>query len=51
MFGLGCGFEGVNFRWFVGKDGVVWIKRNMIWFEWIWVKSLWKFVYDVIGKI
>jgi len=41
----------VDLSWFVGKNGVVWIKGKMIWLEWIWVESLWKFVYDVIDKI
>jgi len=35
VFGWGCGFEGLNLRLFVSKDGVVWIKRKIIWFEWI----------------
>jgi len=51
VFGLGCGSKGVNLCWFVDKDEVIWIKEKMVRFEWIWLESWWKFVYDVIDKI
>ena len=54
MFGLEYEFEWVNLRWFelICKwrwDD--WIKGKIVWFKWMWVKNLWKFVYDVIDKI
>ena len=51
MFGLDCRFGGVDLHWFEGKYEVVWIKEKMMWFKWICMESLWKFVYDMIDKI